>query len=350
MGRRNAALQYSVTVIDELMEEQHSIVEFRERPEWEEWFLLSTARGKRPHDFAATAERPVSDITKCPFEEPRNEQNSLLVLRDAQGEWQVAAIRNIYPAVNDQPFVKSQNGIYPVMAGTGNHEVVVLRDHTTKLADLASENIQLLFQALIARHTSLQENSALRFISLFENYGARAGASLTHPHCQIIAIPIVPDHIRHRLNAMRQYFTAHQECSICAIIRAEQETKTRIVAENDRFIVLCPFASRIPFELIIYPKHHTPHFTASMAEDIAAVADMVKTALHKLDVALNDPDYNMLINLLPIHTDDEGSDYFHWSISILPKTAIWAGFELETDIDINTINPDDAAAALRAAQ
>ena len=124
----------------------------------------------------------------------------------------------------------------------------------------------------------------------------------------------------------------------------DRKEKSRIVYENSDYVVLCPFASRVAFEMRVYPKKHEPYFEESDTAHIAALTDAFLAAMKKLHKALGDPDYNYFLHTAP---PDHGSyGHYHWHWEILPKTAIWAGYELGTEIEIST-SPERAAEFLR---
>ena len=125
----------------------------------------------------------------------------------------------------------------------------------------------------------------------------------------------------------------------------ESEEKKRVIFENDEFIAFCPFASRAAFEVWVMPKKHSPYFERITDEQKVKLAEVFSKGLGAIYKALNDPPYNFYIHSAPC----DGKDYphFHWHIEILPHTATWAGFELDTGIEISTIQPEVAAEFLR---
>jgi UDPglucose--hexose-1-phosphate uridylyltransferase len=127
----------------------------------------------------------------------------------------------------------------------------------------------------------------------------------------------------------------------------EQELKNgqRIIAENDSFVALAPFASRTAFEVWILPKKHQAYFERISIEDEFLVAELLKTILDKYYYKLNDIPYNMYLHTSPCDGRDYG--FYHWHLELLPKTSTWAGFELGTGIEISTVIPEQAAEFLR---
>ena len=126
----------------------------------------------------------------------------------------------------------------------------------------------------------------------------------------------------------------------------ERKARTRLIYENERFIVVAPFASKTAFELREYPKQHNAHFAGINGTDRLLFANALRTTLAKLYRGLKNPDYNFFLHTAPVG-GKEKLDHYHWHFEILPKTAIWAGFEIGTGIEISTIEPESAAEFLR---
>ena len=125
----------------------------------------------------------------------------------------------------------------------------------------------------------------------------------------------------------------------------ERKKKTRVIFENFGFLVLCPFASKSAFQVIISPKKHLPYFEKITKKEKWQLAEAFQVALKKLYKALNNPAYNFYLHTAPC--DKRNYDHYHWHWTILPKTSIWAGFEIGTMMEISTIEPEKAAEYLR---
>jgi UDPglucose--hexose-1-phosphate uridylyltransferase len=185
----------------------------------------------------------------------------------------------------------------------------------------------------------------VNYIAIFHNHGKEVGASISHPHSQLMAIPVIAPYIKLELDGAERYHRSNQHCVYCVIAEYEREEKKRVVFENDEFIAFCPFASRAAFEIWVMPKFHSPYFERITDEQKIKLAEVFQKGLSSIYKALNDPPYNFYIHSAPCG----GGDYphFHWHIEILPHTATWAGFELDTGIEISTIQPEVAAEFLR---
>ena len=144
------------------------------------------------------------------------------------------------------------------------------------------------------------------------------------------------------LEGYRRYYEYKERCIYCDIVRQELENPKRVVATNDNFIALEPFAPRFPFETWILPRNHVMQYEDSKKEDFNQLARMLKETLSRINRALRNPPYNFIIHTSPIRDDDDMAG-FHWHIEIMPKLTKVAGFEWGSGFYINPTPPEDAA-------
>jgi UDPglucose--hexose-1-phosphate uridylyltransferase len=231
------------------------------------------------------------------------------------------------------------------MTGNGYHEIVVTRDHYRQLAMMDVMEIAEVIDAYQDRYLDHMNKKNVNYIAIFHNHGKEAGASIPHPRSQIMAVPVVAPYVKLELDGANQYYKSNKHCVFCVMAEYESEEKKRVVFENEDFIAFCPFASRAAFEVHVMPKKHSPYFERITDEQKIKLAEVFSKALGSIYKALGDPPYNFYIHSAPC----DGSDYphFHWHIEILPHTSTWAGFELDTGIEISTIQPEVAAEYLR---
>ena len=232
------------------------------------------------------------------------------------------------------------------MEGVGFHEVVITRDHSRSIAEFSLKEIELLINAYQIRYRQLIEEECVRYVSIFKNYGEEAGATIYHPHSQIIALPVMPSDVMNSLKGAQNYFKKNKACAHCTMTNWERKQKKRIVFENELAVAFCPFISRKAFEIRIFPKLHQPYFEQTDFEGMKKIAEALRVSLAKLFKGLKDPAYNFFIHTAPIESSEKWH-YYHWHIEILPKTGIWAGFELGTGIEVSSIEPERAAQFLR---
>lgn len=321
-----------------------------------DWVVIATARAKRPHDFLKRKHRRVVQPKKdCPFEtlkgkkvllQYQHSNNSGRNNKKNENNWFVAVIPNKYPAFGEGLcMVERHETLFNWMDGVGFHEVLVYRDHSLPLALFNQKETELVLKAYQSRFLNLSEKDCVEYILIFHNDGPEAGATISHPHSQLIAVPIIPPDVARSIAGSKRYFENRQECVHCVMVNAEKSSGKRIIYENERFLSVAPFVSRTAFEIRIFPKNHQPSFEKISHEDVSFVADALRISLKKLYIGLKDPCYNFFIHTAPCR--GEQYQHYHWHIEILPKTAIWAGFELGTGIEIATIAPETAAEYLR---
>ena len=190
----------------------------------------------------------------------------------------------------------------------------------------------------------------MRYILIFHNSGRDAGASLYHPHSQIISMPILPPDVSRSINGSHNFYKEHKERVYDVLMKWEKEHGNRIIYENDLFLAFCPFVSKTPYEVRIFSRDSHAHFEKMPDEFDKYLEDVLLAVLKKIKKSLGDPPYNLFIHTAPAETDLESvHEFYSWHIEILPKVKITAGFEIGTGVDINMVDPDQAAELLRNA-
>jgi UDPglucose--hexose-1-phosphate uridylyltransferase len=273
------------------------------------------------------------------FRHPGSQRNS--------SGWWVRVVSNKFPALGiEGDLNKTGRGMYDWMNGVGAHEVIVeTPEHDKKLGFLDSRQLEDVLWAYRARYLDLKKDPRLKYILVFRNYGRAAGASLSHPHSQLVATPVIPGIVSAELQGARRYSEYRDRCVFCDILRQEQEDGARIVAENNHFLVISPYAARTPFETWLLPKRHCASFAAIAAEEQSGFAAILGETLRRIHYCLDDAPYNFNIHTAPC--DEDESEDFHWHLSISPRLTIAAGFEMGTGIYINVTPPELAAEHLR---
>ncbi len=314
-----------------------------------DWIVIAPAREGRPHPFALKSSRKRAPRKGCPFEDPpsTNHAEPALQVNDRQG-WRVIIVENKYPAFAHRAVCSPiwRRGPYAVTDGVGHHDLVITRDHDSDFPALSRAAANEVFRSFQDRYLMLLADKCLAYVSIFHNWGPKAGASVYHPHYQIIAIPVVPPDFEHSLAGSTRFFREHKTCVHCAMIRWEKKEKRRIIFENAGAIAFAPFVSRSSFEIRVFPKRHLPYFENTPENDIADVVEALQASLRMVRRRLGDPDYNFFIHTSPIRDKKHYKNY-HWHIEIMPNINISAGFELGTGIEINSVDPDHAAKILK---
>jgi UDPglucose--hexose-1-phosphate uridylyltransferase len=230
--------------------------------------------------------------------------------------------------------------------GFGIAEVIIESPfHNRTIATMDLEEVKNTVLTYRERYVALSHNGQLDLITIFRNYGEKAGTSLEHPHSQIIATPIVPPHVRNPLYQSQLACDSYGDCIYCGMMEEERCQQVRVVKETKYFLVTCPFASRSPFETRIYPKIHRSSFATISDEESEDFSWVLQETLKRLSIGLNDPDYNYIIRSAPI--EDTNVKYDHWYAVIVPKLTTPAGFEIGTGIYINSTLPEQCADFLR---
>ena len=334
--------------------------ELRRGPITDRWVIIAPERAKRPSDYKTEAEQNGVNPENCPFC-PGNEEMTppeIYRVTGDDGNWRVRVVPNKFPAMQDYPELgrTAVDGIYDRMHGVGAHEVVIETPfHNKEIPDLPVEQVKLIVDTYVLRLRELMKNDWYRYVLLFKNHGRRAGASLTHPHSQIIATPIIPRRVRDRLETAREYYEQKERCLFCDVMLMELKSGERIIEATDDFVVFTPYDSRFPFELVIYPRKHAHEFTQICDKQRWAFARILKRTLFRLKKLLGDPPYNLVLHNSPNPIPRPGKpgywatlqyDY-HWRVAIIPRLTTVAGFEWGTGLYINPMPPEDAARYLR---
>lgn len=257
--------------------------------------------------------------------------------------WTVRVVPNKFPALKIEGDLNKEGiGIFDVMNGIGAHEVIIdTPDHFRDMSDLSYAEAEEVIWAYLGRSIDLKRDRRFKYTLIFKNYGKVAGASLEHPHSQLIALPIVPKRVLEEIDGAAKYFNYKERCVFCDMVRGEQQDKDRIIYEGDAFLAFCPYVSRFPYEVWILPKKHASDFTSIDRDRIPCLARALRDSLARIKKLLSDPPYNFIIHTSPIN-GHEREDY-HWHIEIMPKLAKVAGFEWGSGFYINPVPPDVAA-------
>jgi UDPglucose--hexose-1-phosphate uridylyltransferase len=337
--------------------------ELRWDPLKEHWVIIATERGRRPRDYQIERITPHSEV--CPFcygFEGKTPPEIFSIRSYGEPNnpgWQVRVIANKYPALRVEGEVKSRGyGLYDVRDGVGAHEVIIeTPDHYKGMADFTPGEIANVLQAYRVRLLDLRNDFRLRHMVLFKNHGAQAGATLSHSHSQLIAVPLTPPVAAKELRVSQQFYEAHERCIYCDLIEFELKEGVRVVIETADFVVLSPYAACFPFELRLYPKHHAHDFALMNDRQLAELGITMKDMLQRIKTVLKDPAYNFILHTSPPvqsrpgkpeYWSSLGYDY-HWHIELVPRLMQIAGFEWGTGFFINPTSPEETAAFLRDA-
>jgi UDPglucose--hexose-1-phosphate uridylyltransferase len=308
------------------------------------WVVVSVGRAERPAAFRPPTLAFEADQGRpCPFC-PGHEEATPPALETygPSGRWLVRVVPNLYPAFDgDEPMIVCHKGpVYLQAPASGIHEVLVFSpEHDASFADLSPEQTGLVMAALrdrIAQHAS---TPGLRYSQAIVNSGREAGASIEHPHGQLLGMPFVP---RELVDEQAGFARFAGSCLLCTTLDAEERDRHRLVEANDDAVVVCPFWSGVPFEMLVLPRVHGPHLHHSSTEQLAGVGNALRHALKTLRDCLGPVAYNLVFHSAPYRA----SGPYHWHIHLWPKLTTLAGFELGTGVLINIVAPELAALEL----
>jgi UDPglucose--hexose-1-phosphate uridylyltransferase len=296
--------------------------------------------------------QPTPDVESaysCPFC-PGNEGDTLPALEvygqaGPPGKWLVRVVPNRYPAFQgDAPFVVEHRGpVFTEAPASGIHEVLVLSpDHDRSFASLPDEQCSLVMAAIRDRIEEHRSTPGLRYSQMIVNQGRQAGASVAHPHGQLLGIPFVPRELAEEQAGFARFSGG---CLLCAAGAAEERAGYRMVEVTEETVTFAPFWSGIPYEMLIVPREHNAHLNRSSTPRLVAVGKAVRSALQLLTEHLGDIAYNVVFHSAPYRS----TSLYHWHVHVLPSLTTRAGFELGTGVLINVVAPEKAAEDLRDA-
>ena len=317
------------------------------------WALIAPRRGQRPQ--ASAPAWPSGTVPRfdpaCPFcPGHESELPGIIAETPAKGEpgWCVRVVPNKFPALQPQAETP-RHPDHTARPGYGFHEVIVESPrHDAELESLSADERRAVVAAYRDRSRALLAEPRVETAVLFRNQGRKAGASLLHPHAQVIALDTVPPRLARLRTWGDHYHREHGICATCAELQSETRERARVVEETEQFIALVPFAAEHPFETWIVPLDHQASFTDLGDDALAEFGELLARSLRRIKNALSDPPYNFAVDSAP--KADRASASFHWRLRIVPEIATWGGFELGAGLPINPSSPEDDAALLRAAR
>ncbi|WP_410507522.1 DUF4921 family protein [Methanosarcina hadiensis] len=316
-----------------------------------EYCIIAEERAKRPSDFAGAAEGSGrKDSENCAFcagnEEKTPPATAVYrngeVLSDTEKkrvrDWDFRCFPNLYPALSPNlPLNESREKDREVIPGFGFHEVIVESPvHGKKMEDFSDKEISGLMQVYRDRACHYYAHGKISHVSLFKNSGKAAGASLDHPHSQLIALPVCPPVIERELAAIRR----SQNCPYCTLLEKEK-TSPRLIFENSDFVAFAPYYSTVPFEVWVLPKRHMNFLGEFSPELLFSLGEILRNVLGSYSRVLGNTPYNYMFYQL------FETPWYHLNLRLLPRLSTAAGFEFNTGMYINPVSPEKAASYLK---
>jgi UDPglucose--hexose-1-phosphate uridylyltransferase len=323
-----------------------------------QWVSFAPSRSERPNHTeprqpasdaptGTDAEAPVEGCPFCPGHEEMLPSIIEEQSREAPPGWSTRVVPNKYAALTPDRSERADTGVlYRTRGSRGRQEVIIdTPRHHESVAEMPESQVESMVETYLDRYRAIREADSDLIPFPFRNHGASAGASIAHPHSQLIAPDFRPPAIEQEEQAALARYEELGRCPYCAMIETELASEDRLVWTSDTFVVFVPFAALVPYEMWILPREHSPefgHLTPSMQ---GALATALQTALRRLHDTLHDPDYNFFVRSALDYDSD--SLHLHWSLRIRPRSTVQAGYELSTGHRINPSIPERDAAVLR---
>jgi len=244
---------------------------------------------------------------------------------------------------------------YPI---TDFHEVVIHSpDHEKDLDELPLEQVELVLRTYVDRYNFYKNKRTDFYIHIYNNAGKEAGASLKHPHSQLVVFNQIPKEVREEIEGAKDFFERKRVCPYCNLLKKEISSKERVVLESGFFLVLTPFESEWPYEITVFPQKHQPDFGLISDEEISDLASVLQKTLKAYNKIMSKPDRNFWIHSLPVRDKQQATSntppaagYYHWHLDLIPRIKTLGGLELGAGIMVDDrVGPEQAARELRAA-
>lgn len=318
------------------------------------WVACAPRRSGRPMKTGPdTVSPPTTDDTPvegCPFC-PGHEDDLPNILWEHKTNddrpWTTRVVPNKYPALSPSPApVTPTDGLYRTRPSTGRQEVIIDTPHHHRgLAQMSVAQVGAVLRTYRERYEALRTSAPSLYPFVFRNHGRRAGASIPHPHSQIIATDVPPPRIEREEAAAQARYEDTGQCPYCEMIATELDAEVRMVWQDDHAVMFVPYAAQVPCALWILPRRHDPEFGRMTAAQRTSVATALQQASRRYYTQLDDPAFNLYVRTaLEYNTD---APHLHWSLRLQPRTSRKAGFEQSTGMQINPSIPERDAALLR---
>lgn len=324
--------------------------ELRQDPLTHRWVIIAKKRAKRPHEIIRKKEGTIKKNFVCPFDKGKEKLTGQEVYRLNRNhdDWLVRSIINKAPYFNppseQETGVITRGILFTYRVPIGVAEVFVeTPDHYKDLVFMCPEELEAVIEGYKNRYTDL----AARYeeVSIFRNHGYLAGQSLMHPHSQITAMNEKSPENEREEKIIIDFYKKYKFCLMGHMEKVERLRKKRLITQNDSFVAICPWASMVPYEIIIIPKTHNPNISYLSAQEITDFALILQDVLRRLYLLLDNPDYNYYIRNYPKENMLKLAG--HWYLRIIPHLNLTGGYEASSGSFINSVPPEEAASQLK---
>ena len=325
--------------------------EYRQNLATREWVIVATEEGRRLRDIQSelprTEEVPELD-EGCPYCPGNEDQTSPpeSVIRGREG-WRIRVVPDKFALIRkDLTPMRSFEGKFIKASGYGISETVIETPlHNRSIGSMDVKSVRDIINVYLQRYDVISKEYECNLITIHKNMTACGAPEKIHPHSKIIALPIVPFHVRAAFRESMFYFDYMGSCVYCHMLAEELEQKVRIVMENKHFVSFCHFASTVPYEIRILPRRHCASFNYIGEDEIEDLAAILQETLYRLERTLRCPEYSFLIRSAPV--GEEGSRYFHWFVSIEPRIPNLQAEDTGIKVRVNLFPPEECAMVLR---
>lgn len=293
----------------------------------------------------------------CPFESPAVEKQTAIISSPAEGTWQVRVLPHPDPLYRiEGELGRAAEGMYDRMGPIGAHEVVVeTPQHDKRMSQFTDEEIERVLSVWATRLADLKKDVRFKYVSVFKNQGTPAGQEWAHAHSQVTATVFVPRRIKYELKASHEWYKERERCIFCDVVRQEEKQGKRIVDVQGEYYALCPYASRVPYEMWLLHRRHNHLFeqprSGSNRRHLAALLGRVLRRLEKIT-----PSFHLVVHTAPNTQSKKGelagywktlAEDFHWHIEILPIVEKQSKSYSIKEVYFNSVLPERAAEQLR---
>jgi UDPglucose--hexose-1-phosphate uridylyltransferase len=314
--------------------------------------IIAGERSKRPGgEPRCEAPLPIDPATD-PFAEGHEDRTppELYAVRPGGGPpnspgWRVRVVPNLYPALDSngsapEPPAQARPELFTALPAHGAHEVIVNAPNSVlSLAELAAEQVQIAMETWRER---MRAHAHCPYVQLIVNERREGGASLPHTHAQLYGLDFVPAEVARERERAGAYATRTMGQDLLGDVIAEEvRLRERTIAIDDEAVLLAPYASRVPFQLMLAPRRPRARFEDDGPLGAALLHDGLQRLARRLGAS---PPLNLWVRTAPL-----GAERFCWRIDVLPRLTHLAGLELSTGLNLNIVAPEHAAALLREA-
>jgi UDPglucose--hexose-1-phosphate uridylyltransferase len=316
------------------------------------WVAIAANSALQPNRFPIKRRgiETIGNNVFCPFCEGNESSTPPEIMADRENGsaantpgWTIRVVPNKFSVFQlDETLEKKNLGIYSTYNGVGKQEVIIeTAEHGIDMHNFSQKKIAQILSVFKLRYNALSQDERIKYIQLYKNRGIFAGASLEHSHSQMMGLPFVP-----RTNSgVVDYYEKNGKCLLCAIVSQEKQSTTRVVYESEHFLLICPYASRFPYETWVIPKLHGEHYGNISEAQIIDLAWICMIYTRMLMDSLENPAYNFIFNTAPVNVPYQAG--YHWYLEILPRLLVTTGADISTGMYSNPVAPELAAELFR---